>query len=121
MPAQIGYSRGRKNQPVYAKRRRPPKGYAPNQGSGRPGRPSSNQIRKVLNGRVHGVSVMRSHGSKGGKDHVARGFPPGGSPQPAKASRKLDKASHGSSAGPSAPAYNAVPRRRRIVRSQIAG
>lgn len=112
-------------QPVWQPYRSPPSGYAPNQGAGPPGRPSSNQIRKVLNGRVHGTSVMPSDNSRGGSMARSRVWPPP-TPQPSAAGNSYDNV--GSSAGPSAPAYRAFPKPtqtgrsgRRIVRSQVAG
>jgi hypothetical protein len=122
MPSQT-YDRAQntKNQKVYKPKVDVPSSYAPNQGAGRPGRPSANQIRTTIRARLYGTSVAPSHGSKNPKPHRAKGFPPGVTPQPPAAKEVLDRDSTGSAAGPSGAAYSSRPRQRRIVRSQIAG
>jgi hypothetical protein len=106
-------------QPVWTPKHQVPSGYAEGLGAGRPGRPSSNQIRTTIRARLYGTSVAPSDNSKGGRKHRAKGFPPGETPQPPKATRELTNT--GSNAGPSAPAYSARPKPRRVVRSQVAG
>jgi len=119
MPAQIAYrAKNRKNQAVFQPRRKPPKGFAPSQGGGKPGRPSSNQIRKVLSGRVHGVAVMQSTGT-GKPRHNAQGNPGRTDTTPASATRRMDNV--GSSRGRSNGAARAFPRPRARRRSQVAG
>jgi hypothetical protein len=102
--------------PVYRPKHKVPSGYAPNQGAGKPGRPSANQIRTRIRARLYGTSVTPSHGSSGGKRNTQ------GTPvrMPSGATSST-LANTGSSAGPSAPAYSGRPRKRSIVRSQIAG
>jgi hypothetical protein len=121
MPSQMDYIPSTKHQPVYYPPHNVPSTYAPNQGAGRPGRPSANQIRTTIRARLYGTSVAPSDNSRGGRRHVAKGFPPGVTPQPSAATTALDKGATGSAKGPSAPAYSSRPRQKRVVRSQVAG
>lgn len=109
------------DQPVYKPKHQVPSGYAENLGGGKPGRPSSNQIRTTIRARLYGTSVAPSDNSKGGSVHRQRGMPPGVTPQPPKASTKLDPNATGSAKGPSGAAYSSRPRKRGITRSQVAG
>jgi hypothetical protein len=117
-----------KSQPVWQPYRSPPSGYAPHLGAGPPGRPSSNTIRKVLNGRLYGTSVMPSDNSRGGSMARSKAWPPP-TPQPGPAPT-ADGGNLGSAAGPSGAAYGPYTRNRRnnggngsrhVVRSQVAG
>jgi hypothetical protein len=121
MPSQMDYIPSSKNQKVYYPPHSVPSTYAPNQGAGRPGRPSANQIRTTIRARLYGTSVAPSDNSKGGRKHRQRGMPPGVTPQPPAANKALDRDSHGSAKGPSGAAYSSRPRQKRVVRSQVAG
>jgi hypothetical protein len=122
MPREIYYRAGNaRNQPVWQPTANVPTGYAEGLGAGPPGKPSANQIRTTIRARLYGTSVApATDHSRNPKPHRSKGWPPP-TPQPRQATRSLDRGSVGSNAGPSAPAYDARPRQRRIVRSQIAG
>lgn len=101
----------------YKPRHDVPSSYAPNLGAGKPGRPSANQIRTTIRAKLYGTSVApatdQSHSPKPNRQ---------GNPVTAPSGRSSDKlANTGSAAGPSKSAYSSRPKRRGIVRSQIAG
>lgn len=102
--------------PVYKPKHKVPSGYADNLGGGKPGRPSSNQIRTTIRARLYGTSVAPSHGSSGPKANTQ------GTPVKTPSGRTSDKlANTGSAAGKSHNAYDARPKKRRVTRSQVAG
>jgi hypothetical protein len=106
-----------RNQAVYLPPHNVPSGYAPNQGSGPPGRPSANQIRTTIRARLYGTSVAPatdlSHSPKRNTQGTPVRMPSGATSD--------TLANTGSAAGPSGGAYSSRPKGRRIVRSQIAG
>ena len=105
------------DQYVYKPKHKVPSGFAPNQGAGPPGRPSSNQIRMTIRAKLYGTSVApATDRSKNPKRNTQ------GTPTKTPSGRTSDKlANTGSSAGPSHNAYDARPRKRKVVRSQVAG
>lgn len=102
--------------PVHKPKHKVPSGYAEGLGGGKPGRPSSNQIRTTIRARLYGTSVAPSDNSKGPRRNTQ------GTPVKTPSGRTSDKLDNtGSSAGKSGPAYNARPKQRKITRSQVAG
>jgi hypothetical protein len=105
------------DQPVYKPKHQVPGGYADGLGGGKPGRPSSNQIRTTIRARLYGTSVApatdQSHSPKRNTQGTPVRTPSGATSD--------TLANTGSSAGRSKPAYSSRPSSRKIVRSQIAG
>ena len=110
-----------KSQPVWKPRVQIPSAFAPNQGAGKRGRPSANTIRKTIRAKLYGTSVAPATDRSRNPKRNTQGFGMQTSTTPPKATRKLSPDSVGSSAGPSANAYDARPRQRKVTRSQIAG
>jgi hypothetical protein len=117
MPKEIFYRAGNaKGQPVWQPTANVPSTYAPGLGAGKPGRPSSNQIRTTIRARLYGTSVAPSDNSKNPRPNRQ------GTPVRMPSGATSDTlANTGSARGPSGGAYSSRPRGRKIVRSQIAG
>jgi hypothetical protein len=104
-------------EPTYKPKHQVPGGYAEGLGGGPPGRPSANQIRTTIRARLYGTSVGPATDHSRNPKRNTQGTPvrmPSGATSDTLANT-------GSAAGRSAPAYNARPRQKRVVRSQIAG
>jgi hypothetical protein len=117
MPSQMDYVGNARNQAVYYPPHQVPSGYAPGLGAGPPGRPSANTIRTTIRARLYGTSVGPATDHSRNPKRNTQGTPvrmPSGATSDTLANT-------GSAAGRSHPAYNARPRQRRVVRSQIAG